>query len=371
MRAKHNTGINMMDVDPLQKPLRILAVSQLDLGRNDYAFVQAFRRLGHSVSVVSADNYVPRWKRRSLRALRRLLSPVFVAEYNRMLMREAEYFQPELFFVFKGTHVTPEAMKAIKAGGALAINFYPDTGFADHGPYLEKTIGLFDWVFTTKPAGVADLKENYDLEMASFIPHAFDPEVHSPTLLSTDDLDRYQCDVSFIGNKSKKKQQVIDHIRRALPDVRMRIWGPPAWYSVPDFHDIFEGIPVWGKEYAKAILASKINLGPLYEGGASAPEPDLITARTFEIPATGGFMLHERTKEAMKYFEDGKECAFYSDPDDLVDKIRYYLDNPGEREKITRAGRERCLNSGYSVDDRVKTVLDKFAEFRAVRGEKD
>jgi spore maturation protein CgeB len=120
-------------------------------------------------------------------------------------------------------------------------------------------------------------------------------------------------------------------------------------------------------EYAKAIQAARINLGILFEGGPSAPKGDVITARTFEIPGAGGFMLHERTEEALQYFQEGKECAFYSDPDELVAKIAYYLKHPEEREAIAAAGRQRALSSGYSVDARAETVLAKYAELRDLR----
>jgi spore maturation protein CgeB len=347
--------------------LRILAVSSQRQGMNDYAFMRAFRRAGHSVSVVAADAYVPLWQRKSLRVLRRLLTPALVAEYNRELAQAARELQPDLFFVFKGQYVTHETLAAIKATGAVAINFYPDTGFEDHGPYLPKTIGGYDWVFTTKPVGVADLKQNYDLEFASFIPHAFDPEVHAPVQVSSHDRNKYQCDVSFIGNISDKKQKLVEHVRRNLPDINLHIWGAPKWGHVSGLSECYQGGAVWGMEYAKAIQETKINLGLLYEGGLGAPEGDLLTARTFEIPATGGFMLHERTKEVMSYFEEDKECAFYSDKDDLVAGIQHYLDHPEERRVIATAGRQRCLTSGYSVDSRIETVLAKYAELRAAR----
>lgn len=348
-------------------PLRILAVAALEEGANDYAFVRAFRRAGHSVQVVPTENYIPRWERKSLRALRRLLTPAFVAEYNQAMVRTAKSMRPDLLFVFKGQYLTKEAMDEIKATGTIAIQFYPDTGFADHGPYLPETIGRYDWVFTTKPAGIKDLKENYGANNASFVPHAFDPEVHAPVRVNERDKAQYQCDVSFIGNISPKKRKLAERVRNELPHINFKLWGARTWGSVAALADCYQGAEVWGREYAKAIQESRINLGLLFEGGPSAPESDRLTARTFEIPAVGGFMLHERTDEAMRYFEDEKECAFYRDPDDLIGKIRYFLDHPEERRAIAKGGQERCLNSGYSVDDRVKTVLAKYHELRSAQ----
>lgn len=346
--------------------IRILAVSDTWQGANDYAFVRAFRRAGHSVRVFSQQNfYVAGWQHRGLRALRRALTPLIVREFERALIAEAAIFQPDLLFVFKGDLVTAKAIRAIREMGAIAINFYPDTGFADFGPYLPKAIGKYDWVFTTKPAGVRDLVENYGSSKVSFVPHAFDPETHTPTELGEKDRAQYLCDISFIGSFSYKKAALIGHVLRNFPAKRLHIWGGGPWRQATDLTANYRGATITGLEYAKAIQASKINLGLLFEGGSSAPEPDKITARTFEIPAAGGFMLHERTDEALSYFEEGKEAVFFDGPDEMLDKITYYLNHKAERAAIAEAGRQRCVSSGYSVDDRVRTVLAKYAELRA------
>src|SRR3954447_22970679 len=87
-------------------PLRILAVSALWQGANDYAFVRAFRRTGHSVQVVSEAEISPKWQSTSLRLVRRLLRAPIVKEFNRILLETAKELRPHLVFVFKGPLVT-------------------------------------------------------------------------------------------------------------------------------------------------------------------------------------------------------------------------------------------------------------------------
>lgn len=343
--------------------LRILAVSSLRYGGNDESFVRAFRRAGHSVLVVSPENYLPTWRARSLKIVKRIFQGQVIRDFNQALIEAIGNFSPDLFFVFKGENVSPEVLQTCSDAGVVTINFYPDTGFADFGSTLLQTIPMFDWFFTTKPGHLTYLESKFAYRNVTFLPHAFDPEIHGPLALSERDWLRYVSDVSFIGNFSLKKQSLIEHICRVLPKVDLRVWGARYWdQASSEVRDVYQGTEVWGAEYAKAISASKISLGLLYEGTPKGPGPDVLTARTFEIPGVGGFMLHERTAEVMHYFEDGKECVFFSDKDDLIAKIEYYLRNDHERVVIAAAGRARSLKSGYSYDARVSTIVQKYQE---------
>jgi len=114
------------------------------------------------------------------------------------------------------------------------------------------------------------------------------------------------------------------------------------------------GEGVWGDRYPLALSCAKIALGLL-----SKRIPETTTTRTFEIPATGAFMLAERTPDHLELFEEGKEAHFFSDDDELRDKVRFYLHHDAARIQIASAGRERCLKSGYSVQHQLRRVVEK------------
>lgn len=341
------------------EPLRILAVSALWQGANDYAFVRAFRRAGHSVQVVSEAEISPKWQSKSLRAVRRLLHGPIVKEFNRILLETAKDLRPHLVFVFKGPLVTAETLRELGKLGCVRIQFYPDVSFRTHGTRLPEALKAYDWIFTAKTFGLTDMSEQLGIRNASFLPHGFDPETHRPHVLTAEDERRYGCDFSFIGNWSRKKQSIMEQVCSRLPTISCRIWGPREWGVLPQYQHQH----VLGIEYAKAIALSRINIALLSEQRAGASSGDLITARTFEIPACGGFMLHERTDEARQFFRD-EECAYFSDVDELVEKISYYLANEGERREIAAAGMKRCLTSGYSSTDQATAVLDKYDQIR-------
>lgn len=349
-------------------PLRILAVSATWQGASDYAFVRAFRRAGHSVRVVSTSDFFPSWSSKVMRAVRRTLRRHIIDEFNEAILAEADQLQPDLFFVFKGQFVLAKTIQQLKLNRTVCIQFYPDVSFHTHGPYLVDSLPSYDWVFTTKSFGLSDMADQLGVEHASFVPHGFDPETHFPCKAREDEIVKYSCDFSFIGNWSSKKQRVMEEVLNRLPHFSCKIWGPESWLKLDSScRHAYKGQPLMGLEYAKAIQLSKINVALLSEARRGASSGDQTTTRTFEIPASGGFMLHERTGEAMQLFAEDRDCVYFSDTDELVEKIRYYLAHDDERRRIAAAGRRRCVNSGYSIDDRARTVIDKYHQIRTSR----
>jgi spore maturation protein CgeB len=107
-----------------------------------------------------------------------------------------------------------------------------------------------------------------------------------------------------------------------------------------------------GDAYARAINCFDINLAFLRKLNR-----DLQTTRSVEIPACGAFMLAERTDEHRALFEEGVEAEYFADDDELLAKVRRYLEAPELRHAVATAGRQRCIDSGYSNQDRMRKMF--------------
>jgi hypothetical protein len=329
--------------------------------------VRAFRRAGHSVEVVTETEYVPyRWSSAPLKAARRLAEHWMIGDYQRAILDAARRHDPHLLFTFKGQYIEAATIDAVRSRGAVAINVYPDLGFTIDGPQLLKALPRYDWIFTTKSHGLADLERVLGIRNASFMPHVYDPEVHIPAALDEEDRARYACDAAFIGTWTPKKEALLAHLAEAMPELNLRVWGT-QWgrAKTPLLAHAIQGGPVFGREYAKAIGASAISIAILREARGEAMHGDLTTTRTFEIPAARGFMLHERNSEVKALFAEDRECAMFDGAAELVEKIRFWLGHPVERRQIAAAGFSRCVSSGYSADDAAAVVVATAVRLRA------
>jgi spore maturation protein CgeB len=104
------------------------------------------------------------------------------------------------------------------------------------------------------------------------------------------------------------------------------------------------------------VSGSRINLGLLSERRDGASSDDLITSRTFHIPACGGFLLHQRTPDVLECFTEGEEIACFDTPEELVAKVQYYLKADAERRRIAEAGRRRCV-AEHSLAHRADVII--------------
>ena len=340
-------------------PLRIVYLGPQALGTNSGALAKALRRRGHLVQPVDPGLFLPKWGRGRLgRLIGRAMRGVAIRELNQHILQECETLQPHIFFVFKGPALLPDTLEKVKQNsGARTVLFFPDVSFYAHGDLIPKCLPHYDLIFTTKTFGVRDLRK-IGLTQVEFLPHGFDPDLHCELPHASNGLGHLQCDASFIGTWSPKKEAILAQVKQLVPDVNLKIWGN-QWEKMRAevLQPSIVGTGIEGAGYALAIQSSIINIAILSEARQGASSGDQITSRTFHIPASGGFMLHERTEELRQYFTEGTEIACFDHAEELAQKIRYYLKHPQERELLRVQGHQRCVAED-SVDARAIIIQD-------------
>src|SRR4029077_1246635 len=91
----------------------------LFLGENWYgscarACCMALRRLGCDVTDIDVQTMFPQMRRRSSRALIRLIRPRLIREYNELIIDTASRFKPEMLLAFKGAFVEPNSLGLLR-----------------------------------------------------------------------------------------------------------------------------------------------------------------------------------------------------------------------------------------------------------------
>lgn len=338
--------------------LRILFLGENWYGSCARACCYALRRMGHDVFDVDAQTVFPHWHRGSSRALLRLIRRRLVDEYNRRVLDAAALFRPDLLLAFKGHYVEARTLGALRERGVALYNYYPDTSAFAHGSLLAEALPHYDCIFYTKPFFDRDVRPNADIRQSVFVPHGYDPEVHHPWDLDAEDVGLYRHDVSVVATHTPYKEQVLKRLVRKMPGIDLVIWGN-NWGErcrSPELKGHVKGAPLVGSGYAKSLCAARINLAIMSGVVAGASQGDETTTRTYEIPACGGFMLHERSEEVLTLFEEGTEVACFGTTDELAEKVSHYLSHPGERRDMARAAHRRCVPA-YSYDNRMAEVI--------------
>ncbi|MEQ1828773.1 MAG: glycosyltransferase [Pirellula sp.] len=346
------------------RDLRILVLRDNWFGCTGMSAFNAALRTGAHVDAICETDFIPPyWQDLRLRIAKRLLLPIAVREFNAALLDLIRLVRPHLFLATKGTYVQKKTLETIKKLGTITFCFFPDTSFVANGNELTEALREYDWVFSTKSFGPSDFERLFAKKCCSYLPHAFDPDVHRQVTPLSEIAQQFECDVSFIGTYSQRKHQLLEEIVSRRPSLRLKIWGN-QWEKSPTRSLLRKHIqfsPVLGHSYAAAIAGSKVNLGMLREGLPGASDDDQITSRTFHIPACGGLMLHPRTKDLLDIFDEGQDCLCFSSPDELLERIDEVLANDDLRMRVARGGYQ-TVHQAHKWDHRIATILDHFVD---------
>lgn len=303
--------------------------------------------------------------------------PVVTAELLRQV-RAAHSQKPlDLFFsYFYDACLEPAAIDEIRQMGIVTVNWYCNGAHQLHK--VRDISPHYDWCLVPEKFRLKDYEALGARPL--YCQEASNPNIYHPYDVPV------EFDVSFIGQAYGERPGYIRHLLDH--DIDVRVWGYGWKGLVPggpvdsptlgkrigraarkfftaegrqvlmknlrgvvgiDQQVILPaevvGDPLNDEEMVKLFSRSKINLGFSSCGESHVSNERIVQVRLrdFEVPMSGGFYMVEYLEELEEFFDIEKEIVCYRGPDDLVDKIRYYLSHDNEREAIRRAGHERCL----------------------------
>ena len=105
--------------------------------------------------------------------------------------------------------------------------------------------------------------------------------------------------------------------------------------------------------YADLLRRSKLSINFSYSVSCHQ-----LKGRVFDVMLSGAMLLESENDQISKLFTPMKDYVPFSSKEDLVEKIRHYLSNEQEAEKIAQQGRATTLTS-YNSERFWEILLDK------------
>ena len=337
---------------------RVLLVGEIMRNNVGWSFATLLPAMGRQVVVVNDRNFfVCDTLTLPTRVLARVSTPLQTLRYAAALRRVARRTQPDLVLVLKGSRLRRSMLEAIRCStGAPIINYTLDDYFPLNSRAIPESmrecIPAYDLIATSKGYNVPELLAA-GARRALYVRSAYDPRAHHPVQPTALDRQRFGADVLFVGTYERDRAAMLETLAGQV-DARIAVYGN-GWQAIPPSSPLYPFVqrrPLYGPNKLLAFASCTIALCFLRKANR-----DTYTDRSFEIPATGAFMLAERSSEHTLLFEEGEEIACFGSADELVQKVRYYLAHDHERARIAAAGHRRLLTGHHTYQDRLREIL--------------
>ena len=280
---------------------------------------------------------------------------------NNMLVNEVFLQKPDICFFFTlRNEISKETIKKISSSNkTVTLNWFGD----DHNrfdSYSRFYAPLFNWSATTDQLSV---EKYHKIGYNNIIKTQWGCNnfIYGP-MKNNKDKDKYS--VSFVGQRYNLRSYISDVISEAGFDIQCfgRGW-PNGRISQNQMLKIFSQSKInlnitktqrrieprfilgifLREEIDKRITINSPTEWPHIFRSLVANPRAQIKGRTFEIPGCEEFMLTQYVDGLDEYYREGKEIAVFKNNNELLNKIRYYLDNDKERRKVAKAGYIRTI----------------------------
>ncbi len=268
---------------------------------------------------------------------------------NKRIVSQAESFKPDMCLVTGGYRILPETIEKIKRRGIKTVLWTIDPP-TDFQPIIEAA-PHYDFVFCGGTEA-QELLEKIGAKKTTWLPFACDPEVHRFQETTPEERKFWGSDVTFIGSYYPNRAQLLEK----LADFDLKVWGP-GWNKLPSASRLrgkIRDMQLRPEEWTKILSSCKITVVIHYQDGKTPCYQ--ASPKVYETLACKSFLLVDNQRDVKSLFEDGKHLAVFKDVEDLKEKIVYYLNHQGEREKIINQGYEETMQR-HAYIHRIKKLI--------------
>jgi spore maturation protein CgeB len=337
------------------KVYRVMLVGHFETGRLEWSYKSAFEALGCEVLSFDIVVAVERYVRLGLvgRLLNTFLSvEPWIQKAHRELALKAMNLKPDLVVTFGQYPLRVGSLALIRAStDASLVHIWPDPLF-NWNTHLTACIPMYDCIATYSKATVSIFQE-LGAKCALWIPLAGDPSLHPVVTCTEPEKQEFSADVTFAGRWRPERETVLSQ----LSNFDLKIWGPDWGRRCKSNRAImraWQGRPIYGSEFAKAIASSKISLNIIDPTNYPA-----ANMRFFEIPVAGGLQISSPCPEMDGEFRHGEHVFYYKQVDELPGLIRHLLADDKLRNQVATSAYQKAL-ADHTYTHRARRIVQLY-----------
>lgn len=279
-----------------------------------------------------------------------------IEHINLAAMGRLVEFKPDLVLVMALSPISPWFIDAARSLGVITAHWYienfryaPANPLIPHWPIIAP---CYDYFFTIQKGAFFDALRSKGVRKHHYLPTACNPRIHQKLENASSG---YLSDIAFVGSVYPNRITLF----KELTQFNLALWGP-GWVEIPELKPSARGSGSWvtSIEEARILSSAKIglNIHSSLQSHALIEKGDFLNPRVFTIAACGTFQLVDDQEPLIEAFEKESEVATYDDPQSLLMKIKFYLENPGERERFAARALERVLDE-HTYAHRIQETL--------------
>lgn len=274
---------------------------------------------------------------------------------NRIFLAQVEKYRPDVLVIALRSSLPAEIVRTARKYARCVIGTL-DTPFPDHS----ELFNAYDAILTPFPHYV-DFFNTCGLR-SEYMPLAFEPTFLQRCAQRFGEAPQRDHNAVFVGSVSPSHQERMRWLEALAETKQVSFWVSldnidPA--AIPPAIHQASHRPVYGLAMYDLLRRAKIalNAHPEISG------PYAAVFRIFEITGAGALLMTDARRNQPPLFEPDQEIVTYSNANECVEKLLYYLEHEQERAAIARRGQERTYNehlflhrSAYMIDV-VKNLL--------------
>ena len=264
-------------------------------------------------------------------------------KYDKSMLQKlqdtCESFNPECVIILTGLGMSESMIKFLSRYKIILRLWDSVQRFTD----LENFMPYVNEICCFEYDDVEYLTKKYNIP-ARYVPLGADYKVYYPVEKTRD------IDILFVGSPYKNRIYLLEKIcKRAYQNNwTIKIGGP--WYDANHFWKKYQFNHRYKylSKYVENRYFDVNELSDLYCRSKiclniNEVKHKSLSPRTFEICATNSFQIMNSGQAAHGYLDLQKDLVLYTDEDDLLKKIEYYLENENERKVIAKSGYESTI----------------------------